>query len=105
MTNRLMISCYRGLAPVSFPADWAVGWDPRTAFGRCNGEAAIRFPAVNRAFAVSIEDTAEGPKAVVRELTAAEMAETKWGPFGHPWESYETAKIFGHGPVTKLDEL
>lgn len=25
------------------------------------------------------------------------------GPFGSPWETYQTARMFGHGPVTPLD--
>ena len=102
--ERKMISCFKGLAPVSVPADWLKGFDLKNSFACINGEARIRFPN-GKAFGVRIEH--DGPEVIrhVRRLSQEEIEQTPWGPFGPPWESYRTAKIFGHGPVTRLDEI
>lgn len=94
MSERLMVSCYKGLAPVSFPAEWADN-SGTVAFAAENGRAQIRFTE-DTAFEIWI--THAGPEVVqhYRRLDEAEMGSISWGKFCPPWESYQTMKLFGH---------
>lgn len=111
--NRLMISCYRGLAPVSFPSEWTEGMDMEHAFAYEGGRAQIYFNTVNRGFEVWVDypsaDTLEdafrpSPEGRVRELSSDEIASIQWGEFCEPWESYQTARLFGHGAILRIGE-
>ena len=102
--KRMMISCFKGLAPVSMPASWLEGFDVKNSFAYVEGEARIRFPN-GKAFGVRVEFNGPDVTRIVRVLTSEEIEKTQWGPFCPPWESYEVAKLFGHGPVTPLDEV
>jgi len=99
-----MISVFGGLAPVSMPADWLKEFDMRRSFACVNGEARIRFPN-GKAFGVRVYHRGPEVSRSVRVLRAEEVAETSWGPFAAPWETYRTAQVFGHGPVTALDSV
>lgn len=96
-----MISAHKGLGPVSVPQEWLNGFDPLSSFADSGREALIRFPN-GYAFGVSISEHGSDVQSHVRRLSDAEIAGTKWGAFCPPWETYETAKIFGHGPVKHL---
>ncbi len=99
-----MISCFKGLAPVSIPEEWLVGFDFDTSFAYVGDEARIRFPN-GRAFGVRVTHSGPTVHQHVRRLSDDESAQTSWGAFCAPWESYQTAHVFGHGPVTKLDTV
>lgn len=104
MTRRV-ISCFRGRATISVPNIWVVGFNYRWGFAYVGREARIRFPAVHRAFGISLDD---GPSArvVVRELTwDQEVLVTPWGPLRPPWEPYTVAQRFGHAPPICLDQV
>jgi len=101
MPVRQMISCHKGLAPISFPADWLQNFDIKHSFASVGGEGRIRFPN-GRAWGVSVEHNGPDITRVIRELSSEEIEVTKWGKFTKPWESYQTSKVFGHGPVTEL---
>ena len=109
MPERQMISCFKGLAPVSFPAEWLEHFMKDTGFASVDGEARIRFFHPDNAWgnAYGVRCTGGGPNLSrsVRKLSRDESIDTDWGPFCSPWETYETAQIFGHGPVTRLDEI
>jgi hypothetical protein len=101
-----MISCYKGLAPVSFPAEWAEGFDYDASFAHENGRAQIYFRPAGRAFEVWLtygEEFAEVYQHV-RELSSEEIEKIAWGAFCDPWESYQTAMMFGHNDVIRIDE-
>ena len=101
---RMMISCHKGLAPISVPEEWLEGFDTSTSFAAVASEARIRFPN-GKAFGVRVNFSGGGrPSPSVRSLPREEIKETSWGPFCAPWETYEMAKMFGHGPVTPLDD-
>ena len=102
--DRKMVSCFKGLAPVSFPSDWLKGFDMNNSWACVNGEARIRFPS-GRAFGISIEKDGVDVIRHARELTQEEIITTPWGKFCEPWETYSTAKLFGHGETIKLDEI
>ena len=99
-----MISAFKGLAPVSMPADWLKDFDTKNSFARVDGEARIRFPN-GKAFGVRVYYSGPEVSRSVRSLSTEEIAATPWGAFCAPWESYQTARIFGHGPVTALDTV
>jgi len=104
MMGKQMISCFKGLAPVSMPKEWLEGFDMKTSFAYVKKEARIRFPN-GRAFGVTVQYHGAEVSRYVRALSAEEIAATPWGPFDSPWESYQTSQIFGHGPTTALDEI
>jgi hypothetical protein len=97
----MMISCHKGLAPISFPAGWLAGFDVSSSFASVKDEGRIRFPN-GRAFGVAVHHNGPDVSPVVRELDPCEIAETEWGPLCEPWETSRTAQIFGHGKVTRL---
>jgi hypothetical protein len=100
--DRQMISCHKGLAPISFPQEWIEGFDFDHGFASVGGEARIKFPN-GRAFGVSVSHN--GPEATprVRELSAEEVEATTWGGFQKPWETYHAAQMFGHGKITRIE--
>ncbi len=104
--NRMMVSCYKGLAPVSFPADWIEGIDYEHSFAAAGGRAQIRFPN-GKAFEVWVTSPPDFGKVErhVRRLSDEEIARIPWGPFCPPWESYQTAKLFGHAAPIELDKV
>ena len=102
--DRQMISAFKGLAPVSMPADWLKDFDMKNSFAYVDGEARIRFPN-GKAFGVRVYHSGPEVSRSVRALSSEEIAATPWGPFSAPWESYQTARLFGHGPVTALDTV
>lgn len=104
MTDHQMISCFKGLAPVSMPAEWLAGFDIKTSFGIEGRQARIRFPN-GKAFGISVSHHGAHVHRAIVPLSPKQIQETNWGPFGPPWESYQTSKLFGHGLVTKLDEI
>jgi hypothetical protein len=99
--SRQMISCHKGLAPISFPAEWLDGFDAAHGFAAVEGEGRIRFPN-GRAFGVSINTTGPEVLPIIRELSAVEIAATSWGGFCRPWERYDTAQMFGHSRITQI---
>jgi hypothetical protein len=99
---RQMISCHKGLAPISFPADWLKNFNMKKSFASVGGEGRIRFPN-GRAWGVSVEHDGADVTPIVRELSQAEINSTDWGEFTRPWESYQTTKIFGCGKITRLN--
>lgn len=105
--DRLMISCFKGLAPVSFPKSWLENFDMEHAFAYEALEARILFNGAQpvRGFGVQVHGAGPNLSRQVHELSDEEIAETPWGEMCSPWESYGTAKLFGHGHVTKLDLL
>ncbi|KKW41084.1 hypothetical protein A3I46_02600 [Candidatus Kaiserbacteria bacterium RIFCSPLOWO2_02_FULL_54_13] len=104
MSDRQMISCFKGLAPVSMPTEWLEGFDAKNAFAYVGNEARIRF-LNGKAFGVTVHHNGPEVSRTVRALSAEEMAATSWGAFCSPWESYQTSKLFGHGPTTALDQV
>lgn len=106
---RQMISCFKGLAPVSFPAEWLDHLVMDTAFAEVDGEARIRFfhpdDAWGRAYGVSVYGGGPNLERSIRKLSREESIATDWGPFCSPWETYQTAQVFGYGPVTPLDQI
>ena len=102
---RRMISCFRGLCPISMPEEWLAGFDIAKSFATlASGEAAIRFPN-GKAFALRVEHNGPEVSRTVRALSTAEQSALEWGKFGPPWETHDVAKAFGHGPITALDTL
>lgn len=103
-SNRQMISVFKGLAPLSFPAEWLENFDMKNGFAVLNKkeEAAIRFPGIG-AFAISV--THDGPRVIrnCRRLEKEEEKKIKWGSFCPPFEAYETCKLFGHGEPICLE--
>ena len=102
--KRLMVSCYRGLAPVSVPAEWVQGMDIKHGFAAENGRAQIYFKGINRAFEVWVEQDGPDVRQCWRELTPEEIAEIQWGPICSPWEPNSVAQLFGHGRPIRLGE-
>ncbi len=102
--ERQMISAFKGLAPVSMPADWLKDFDVKNSFACVDSEARIRFPN-KKAFGVRVYHSGHEVSRSVRLLSSEEIVATPWGAFSAPWESYQTASIFGHGPVTALDTV
>ena len=102
--ERQMISCFKGLAPVAMPKEWLTNFDTSASFAMVEKEARIRFPNGN-AFGISISHHGAEVSRYVRALSASEIEATEWGGFCVPWESYQTMRIFGHGPITNLDEV
>ena len=100
--ERQMISCHKGLAPISFPKEWLQNFDMKQSFASVGNEGRIRFPN-GRAFGVSVEYNGPAVTSIVRELSKKEIEKTNWGEFTSPWESYQTAKMFGYGKTTKLN--
>jgi len=92
----------QGLAPISIPEEWLEGFDSKSSFAYVEGEARIRF-SNGRAFGVQVRGAGPDLTREVRELSEEEVSQTPWGPFCKPWESYETARIFGYGPVIDID--
>lgn len=98
-----MISCFKGLAPVSVPSDWLEPAED-IQFAASGQVAYIRF-GVGRAFSVRVHY--DGPTVTpdVRRLSEDEEASVMWGDFCEPWESYKAVRLFGAGDPTKLDEI
>jgi hypothetical protein len=101
--ERRALSCFRGAALIEVPLDWLEGFDYDRGFASVGCEARIRFPAVNKAFAVSLYGAGDAPR--VRPLTDAEATATHWGRFCEPWESMLVANVLGYGPVLALDTV
>lgn len=101
--KRLMVSCYRGLAPVSVPAEWVQGMDIKHGFAAENGRAQIYFKGINRAFEVWIEQDGPDVRQCWRELTQDEIEQIQWGPICSPWEPNKVAQLFGHGEPIRLN--
>jgi len=100
----MLVSSWKGLAPVSFPDEWAQGFDPDSCFARVGDEARILFPSVRRAFATRVEGEGPHVRGLLRELTPEEIEATGWGPLnGTPWEPWSVAQVFGHGPILRVE--
>lgn len=100
-----MISCHKGLAPVSFPAVWLEEFEGDASFAMVGEEGRIRFAVNGLAFGVSVESYGPRVERFVRRLSAEEIGTTPWGGFCAPWEPYKVMRAFGHGPVTSLDQV
>lgn len=101
---RRMLTAYKGIAPVSMPERWLQGFDPSLAFAEVGGEARVRFPR-HGAFGIRVEGGNGKPWCQVRRLSEDEVVATIWGGPTALWEAATTVSLFGHGPVTALDEI
>lgn len=99
--ERQMISCFKGLAPISVPEEWLENFDTQKSFASVGDEARIKFPN-GKAFGISISHSGSKVSVSVRGLSTEEVSTTSWGPFCSPWEVYKIARFFGHGRVTEL---
>ncbi len=96
-----ILSVFKGLVVISFPADWLENFDYDKSFGSLKDEAIVRFPNA-RAFALSVTHDRSETLPEVRELSDNEISKISFGKICPPFEVYKTAQIFGHSKPIEL---
>lgn len=102
--SRLMLSVFKGTAPVSFPGEWVEGIDMDRSFALVGEEARFKTPR-NGAFGIRVFGAGPNLSSEVRRLSEEEVEATEWGPFAPPFEPYNVARMFGIGSLIELDKI